>query len=207
MGRLKNSVRIVTNERPIHAGKILIFCEGSTEFNYFEYLNNYLKNNVKSRYSELVIEQIETIDTKGNAQNVFNYAETFLGTNDNARKYSLYEKHLVFDCDDPKDIQSVIQQMKDSVNDYILDYTCLLFETWLVMHFMHLRVTDNVKKLAIISYMREHLGISRYKSKIKAAPGTENDCAYDIDVKEMNPSTNVHLLVEVILDEIQTICK
>ena len=61
MGRLKNNTRKITSERPIHVGKLLLFCEGATEYNYLEYLNQYLKNNVKARYSELVIEQIETM--------------------------------------------------------------------------------------------------------------------------------------------------
>ena len=30
---------------------------------------------------------------------VFNYAEDFLKDDANRRKYDLYEKHLVFDCD------------------------------------------------------------------------------------------------------------
>ena len=125
--------------------------------------------------------------------------------------------------------------MQDSANDYVLDYTCLLFETWLVMHFMHLGASDEVKKKSIISRIREYLNIQKYTSKIKAAPGTiaailgndgntriraaidnakalqtyweDNDCAYDINVKAMNPSTNIHLLVEGIMDEIDEICK
>jgi hypothetical protein len=235
MGRLTNKTRVITNERPIHAGKLLIFCEGATEHNYLEYLNQYLKNNVKARYSELVLEQIETIDTKGNAQNVFNYAENFLNTDDNARKYSLYEKHLVFDCDAPKDIQSVIEQMKNSVHDYVLDYSCLLFETWLVMHYMHLAVTDDVKKGKILSRIREYLGVKKYTSKVKASRGTiasilgnegnikirqaidnakelqkywsDHNYEYYNNVKIMNPSTSIHELVEVLLDEIEDVCK
>ena len=141
----------------------------------------------------------------------------------------------MFDCDAPKDIQSVIQQMKDSAHDYVLDYTCLLFETWLVMHYMNLSVSDDVRKSKILSRIREYLGVPKYTSKIKAAPGTiatilgndgntkirlaidnakelrkywdSNNCSYDVNVKAMNPSTNIHELIEIIMDEIEDVCK
>ena len=43
MGRLVNGVRTIENPRPRHIGKLLVFCEGSTEYNYFSYLNNYFR--------------------------------------------------------------------------------------------------------------------------------------------------------------------
>jgi hypothetical protein len=49
MGRLTNKTRVITNERPIHAGKLLIFCEGATEYNYLEYLNQYLKKQCEGK--------------------------------------------------------------------------------------------------------------------------------------------------------------
>lgn len=235
MGRLVNGVRTIDNPRPRHIGKLLIFCEGSTEFNYFSYLNNYLIHNVKARYSEIIIEQIETINTKGNAQNVFNYAEEYLGDQTNAQKYSLYEKHLVFDCDAPNDIQSVLKQMRESPNEYVLDYTCLLFETWLLMHIQVLDPTVELKKRTVYGYMRDFLEVPQYNSKVKAAPGTiasilgtdgnarvraaitnaktinnfwrDKGLSYDDNVKKMNPSTNLDKVVEDILDEIDSICK
>lgn len=235
MGRLVNGVRTIDNPRPRHIGKLLIFCEGSTEYNYFSYLNQYLIHNVKARYSEIVIEQIEAINTKGNAQNVFNYAEKYLGDQTNAQKYSLYEKHLVFDCDAPDDIQSVIKQMRESPNEYVLDYTCLLFETWLLMHMQVLDPKVELKRRKVYSSMRDLLGVPHYNSKVKAAPGTiasilgaggnariraaianaktindfwrNEGLSFEENVKKMNPSTNLDKVVEDILDEIDSICK
>lgn len=235
MGRLVNGVRTIENPRPRHIGKLLVFCEGSTEYNYFSYLNNYLIHNVKARYSEIVIEQIETINTRGNAQSVFNYAEEYLGDQTNAQKYSLYEKHLVFDCDAPDDIQGVIKQMRESPNEYVLDYTCLLFETWLLMHIQVLDPEVELKKRKVYGFMRDFLDVSQYNSKVKAASGTiasilgtdgnariraaitnaktindfwgDKGLFYEDNVKKMNPSTNLDKVVEDILDEIDYVCK
>ena len=118
--------------------------------------------------------------------------------------------------------------MKNSVHDYVLDYSCLLFETWLVMHYMHLAVTDDVKKGKILSRIREYLGVKKYTSKVKASRGTiasilgnegnikirqaidnakelqkywsDHNYEYYNNVKIMNPSTSIHELVEVLLD-------
>lgn len=37
MPRLVNGERKITNPRPENAGKLLIFCEGHTEYNYLDY--------------------------------------------------------------------------------------------------------------------------------------------------------------------------
>lgn len=74
----------------------MIFCEGSTEYNYLSYFKSYLEHNLKVQYSNIVL---EPINAEGNAMHVFNYAEDFLKDDANRRKYDLYEKHLVFDCD------------------------------------------------------------------------------------------------------------
>ncbi len=100
---------------------------------------------------------------------VFKYAEDFLLDEVHASQYLYYEKHLVFDCDAPKEIQSVINLMKQSKNEYYLDYSCLLFETWLVMHFQDLNLEEDVKKRKIIRLMREYLNITKYTSKVKAS--------------------------------------
>lgn len=55
-----------------------------------------------------------TINTEGNAMLVYKYAEEFLSDEEKQRKYDLYEKHLVFDCDAPANIQEVIDLMKNS---------------------------------------------------------------------------------------------
>ena len=69
--------------------------------------------------------------------------------NINLLKYLYYEKHLVFDCDAPDNIQEVITKMRKSDNGYILDYSNLLFETWLVMHFQNLKPEEDNGKVKI----------------------------------------------------------
>lgn len=96
LGRLINGQRKINSPKPENAGSLLIFCEGSTEYNYLSYFKSYLEHNLKVQYSNIVL---EPINAEGNAMHVFNYAEDFLKDDANRRKYDLYEKHLVFDCD------------------------------------------------------------------------------------------------------------
>lgn len=227
MGRLVNGERKITNPIPEHAGKLLIFCEGATEYNYMDYFKIYLENNLRIKYTDVVL---EPINTRGNAKHVFQYAEEFLENDDNARKYALYEKHLIFDCDAPSDIQDVITEMTKSENEYILDYSNLLFETWLVMHFKEIEPGGDNEKIKIYKAMRDYLQVDNYGSKEKAAPGTigailgsngneriraaienarelerywnEAGKIYQHDIKDMNPSVSIHNLIERLLDEI-----
>lgn len=82
------------------------------------------------------------------------------------------EKHLVFDCDSPKTIQDLILKMKESKHNYILDYSNLLFEIWLVMHFQDIKPTENYKKRKIYNLMKDFLKVAEYNSKVKADKGT-----------------------------------
>ena len=113
MSRLVNGERKITNPKPENAGKVLIYCEGHTEYNYLDYFRNYLANNLRAKYSDIVI---EPINAEGNALHVYNYAEDYLGKDGNASIYLYYEKHLVFDCDAPDNIQEVNTLMKISEN-------------------------------------------------------------------------------------------
>ena len=231
MARLVNGERKITNPKPENAGKLLIFCEGNTEYNYLSYFKEYLKNNLHAKYSDIVI---EPINTKGNAMHVYNYAEEFLNDDENARKYQLHEKHLVFDCDAPENIQEVIGLMLESKNEYILDYSNLLFETWLVMHFQNLMPEGKNDKREIIKLIREYLGVQRYTTKMKAAKGTigmilgsngnekiraaimnakelekywkEEGKNLSQDIVNMNPSVEIYKLIERLLDEIVYLC-
>ncbi len=232
MPRLVNGERKITNPKPENAGKLLIFCEGHTEYNYLDYFRSYIDNNLHAKYSDIVI---EPINAEGNAIHVYNYAEEFLGKDENASKYLHYEKHLVFDCDEPENIQEVIALMKNSKNNYILDYSNLLFETWLVMHFQNLEPDKDNSKRAIVKLMRDWLNIPKYTSKVKASKGTigrilgsngsekirkaiENakllekhwqDIGKDMDkdITQMNPSVGVYKLVERLLDEVEYLCR
>lgn len=231
MPRLVNGERKITNPKPENAGKLLIFCEGATEFNYLEYFRKYINNNLRAKYSDVVI---EPINTKGNAMHVYKFAEEFLSDEENASKYLYYEKHLVFDCDAPDKIQDVIAVMKQSDNNYILDYSNLLFETWLVMHFQNLMPDGDVDKRSIIRLMREYLDVTRYTDKMKAAPGTIGkilgsngneriraainnakllekhwkELGFDVDkdIKKMNPAVDIYKLIERLLDEVVYLC-
>lgn len=231
MPRLINGERKILYPKPENAGKLLIFCEGYTEYNYLYYFKKYLENNLHVKYSDIVL---EPINTEGNAMQVFNFAEKFLDNDENARKYMLYEKHLVFDCDAPENIQEVISLMLRSENEYILDYSCLLFETWLVMHFQNLSPGHKYDKRIIIGLIREYLEVQRYTSKVKAADGTigkilgsdgngkiraavENAKILETyfkkqgkdiskDILQMNPSVGIYKLIERLLDEIVYLC-
>ena len=70
MGRTLLSPREIEN-KDLHIGKILIFCEGSTEENYFDFF----KKKIKDKFSNIVI---ETQMVGSNARAVLNYAEDFL---------------------------------------------------------------------------------------------------------------------------------
>lgn len=227
MPRLVNGERKITNPKPENAGKLLIFCEGNTEYNYLDYFRNYIDNNLHAKYSDIVI---EPINTEGNAMHVYNYAEEFLGIGENASKYMYYEKHLVFDCDAPENIQEVIALMKESENEYVLDYSNLLFETWLVMHFQNLEPDKDNSKRVIIKLMRDYLNVTKYTKKMKASKGLigkilgsngneriratiENaklleKYGKDInkDIMQMNPAVDIYKLVERLLDEIVYLC-
>lgn len=231
MPRLVNGERKITNPKPENAGKLLIFCEGHTEYNYLDYFRSYIDNNLRAKYSNIVI---ESINAEGNAMRVYNYAEEFLEIEENASKYLHYEKHLVFDCDAPEKIQEVIALMKESKNHYILDYSNLLFETWLVMHFQNLEPDKDNSKRAILKLMRDYLDITKYTKKIKASKGTigkilgsngnekiraaienaklleqhwkDSGKNIDKDISQMNPAVDIYKLIERLLDEIVYLC-
>ena len=124
--------------------------------------------------------------------------------------------------------------MKDSENGYILDYSNLLFETWLVMHFQNLDPYKDNSKREIIKLMRHYLNVTKYTNKIKASRGTigkilgsngnekiraaiENakllekhwkDTGKDMDkdIIHMNPAVDIYKLIERLLDEIVYLC-
>lgn len=124
--------------------------------------------------------------------------------------------------------------MKASENNYILDYSNLLFETWLVMHFQNLEPDKDNSKRVILKLMRDYLNVTRYTKKMKASKGTigrilgsngnekiraaiENakllekhwkEAGKDIDkdITRMNPAVDIYKLIERLLDEIVYLC-
>ena len=74
MGRLVNGERKITNPKPENAGRLLIFCEGTTEYNYLNYFKTVSENiiigithlDVKTAYNTSIYRDWEKsqIDTK-----------------------------------------------------------------------------------------------------------------------------------------------
>lgn len=222
MPRLNPISPRIAGTKKQYLGKIIIFCEGKTEYNYFAYFANIINSN-RDKYSHI---QMEAINTEGNSRRVLNYANDFFDEGNNSSYYNNYDKYLVFDCDAPKDIQIVINDMANSKHSYELLLTNLLFETWLLMHFES--VDKSLTKFQTYKRILLALGVKEYKSKEKASLGLirkaigngENvksaiqnakslDKKYSAenynifnDIVKMNPYTSVHILVEKILLEI-----
>lgn len=134
-----------------------------------------------------------------------------------------HKKYLVFDCDDPPNIQDVIIDMNNSSHNYSLLVSNFRFETWLLMHFEH--VSDYIKKRDISKNLTAHLkheykkadaGIIReiinngnVEEAIKNGHELENKYQLEgktirSNIKEMNPYTNVHTLIEQFMLEISS---
>ncbi|MEG1312213.1 MAG: RloB family protein [Romboutsia sp.] len=218
MARLNPMKKRSEGSKREYLGKVLIFCEGKTEENYFNHYAKILNN--KSKYSHI---DIELVHVGSDAKAVYDKAEQVLSQTPN--KYKLYDKYLVFDCDAPKEgIENVIEDMKNSNNEYKLLLTNEVFEVWLIMHFEELK--NPITKTKAYTKMADYLGTDKYKSKEKASEGTIRKVIDDgknavnaiknaktventykgLDIKnnlkEMNPYTTVHTLVEKILLEI-----
>ncbi len=211
MGRTQLSPKRLSETKRINIGKIIIFCEGKTEKYYFEYFSEIIK---KNKYTDI---EIVLESAKGNAQAVLNYADNFLAEEQNNQKYSNYGKYLVFDCDAPPNVQSVIQQS----GVYKLLITNYLFETWLLMHFED--VYEKLSKRKIYSSLSKHLANSYSKgSKGKIREIIQNgnvekaiDNAKTLEqfykdknktvysnIQDMNPYTSVYVLIEQFMVEI-----
>jgi len=226
MARLKAFVERTTATRAGNLGKVLLFCEGPTEVCYFEHFSKIIRAH-RNKYSHI---DIVPVPAGGNAQAVLNFAEAFLSDEENLRMYSLYEKHLVFDCDAPPNIQAVIHNMLASAHGYDLLLTNLLFETWLLMHVEEVDHTCSHSKKKIMERLSHALG-REYGKKQDDMPGIVRQLIGDGDnlrkaisyadsldqtytaqhlhiqtnILQMNPYTSVHRLMELILSEMQKI--
>jgi hypothetical protein len=203
-------------------GKVIIFCEGTTEFNYF----NYFKVKLDSKRNKYINLELEAIDVAGGgAISIFNKVNEFLENPVN-HKYQYHEKVIVFDLDDPKKRELMIKtliEMSKSDYGFTLLYSYKSFEVWLLMHL--LEVTLPMTKRQLKEKIREQLNITRY---IKSSKGMISKILHDesnvknaienaknldkkyreenlkivSSYKEMNPFTNVHKLVEEILENL-----
>lgn len=215
-------------ERPVafkdlYLGKILLFCEGCTEKNYFNYFANIINKN-QTKYSHI---KIIPVLAGGNAQRVLNFAKEYLSHYNQEQKFSLYNKYLIFDCDAPPDIAKVINDMK-KLNDFSLLPSNCSFDIWLLMHFEN--VYAPLSKKEIFSKLAVALKIKSFDTKSKSSEGImrkviehgdikkaiENakrleqkyqnqHYLFEKDIQNMNPYTTVHNLIEQILIEINYI--
>jgi len=203
-------------------GKVIIFCEGTTEFNYF----NYFKVKLDSKKNKYINLELEPIDVAGGgAKSIFNKVIAFLENPVN-HKYQYHEKVIVFGLDDPIKRELMIKtliEMSKSDYGFTLLYSYKSFEVWLLMHL--LEVTLPMTKRQLKEKIREQLNITRY---IKSSKGMISKILHDesnvknaienaknldkkyreenlkiiSSYKEMNPFTNVHKLVEEILENL-----
>lgn len=211
MGRTQLSPQRLSETKKTNIGHIVIFCEGRTEKFYFDYFAEIIK---KNKYTEVEV-VLETAN--GNAQTVLKYANSFMADEEHNRKFSTYGKYLVFDCDDPPDIQSVVLAAKD----YELLISNYLFETWLLMHFEEVdkkhtkrqtyrRLSEHLNN----AYSKGHRGKTReiiqngeIEKAIDNARILEQQYAAEgkiifTSIKDMNPYTSVHKLIEQFMVEI-----
>lgn len=223
MARLKPFIDRQAGFREANLGKVIVFCEGCTEENYFKYFSDIIGRN-QNKYTQM---EIVAIRAGGNAQRVLNFANEFWNDDKNLRTFGLYDKYLVFDCDSPEDIQKVIQEMLSSDYDYTLLASNLLFETWLLMHLEI--VNERRSKATTYTCLAIALGLEFYGDAEKASPGIirqiigngdnlrvaidnardleqrykDRDLTIDKNLQDMNPYTTVHRLMELILAEMQ----
>lgn len=200
-----------------YIGKMIIFCEGPTEKYYLDYFINILN---KNKYTDI---RVEAESANGNSRKVLDFADAFLSLEQNNVKYSNYKKYLMFDCDSPKEIQTVIKDMRDSKRYYSLLVSNYLFEVWLLMHFEIVDKKLSKKKIyerlgSYLSneYVKADQGIIREiitknRTNVEDAISNARDLCkiyedngktLDANIKDMNPYTNVHILIEQFMLEI-----
>ncbi len=202
--------------RKQYLGKIIVFCEGMSEKLYLDYFAGIINN--KNKYTDI---KVETESANGNSRKVFIFANAFLESENNNRKYLNYTKYLIFDCDSPKDIQSVINNMIASLKGYNLLVSNFLFEVWLLMHFEI--IDTKMSKRKVYEKLGSHLNndyvkanagiireIIRTGSVEDAIKNAQDLCELyesagkniENNIKDMNPFTNVHKLLEQFMLEI-----
>ncbi len=165
MPRINIDVQRTESTIKTYLGKVIIFCEGSTEYNYLDYFADFLNKN-DNKFTDV---KMKLNNAEGNAQTVFNCANNFFENDENRKKFSDYKVYLIFDCDDPPNIQDVIINMKNSKYNYNLLLTNLLFELWLLMHFEE--ITVPIRKIDIYNKLASRLNLLEYRSCHKTSKG------------------------------------
>jgi hypothetical protein len=214
MSRIQLGPQREVATRELNIGRILIFCEGKTEKCYFEYYKELIDKNNRQTANKYNIVEIVLIAAGGNAKTVLNKADEFLGEESNCQKYNVYGKYLVFDCDDPPNIQEVIK-MAQKYELLISNYS---FEIWLLMYFEE--VTKKLSKSSVIDRLTQWLNreykkgdkgtvseIIRNGNAVNAIDNAKRlELKYEeqgktvkADIVEMNPYTSVYRFIEPLL--------
>lgn len=218
MSRTELSANRRKNIINANLGQIILFCEGMTEKRYFEYFTDIIENDKSNKFNDVIVE-IESAD--GNASRVFKFANNFLDDKNNNRKYVNYKKYLVFDCDAPPNAQDIINNMLKSDKKYELLISNCFFEIWLLMHFEN--VNEKISKGDIYRKLSDHL----YHTYKKGDNGTIREIIQNGSIEEairnaeelsdkyleagkdicgcigeMDPYTNVYIIVEELLKAI-----
>ena len=192
---------------------MILFCEGSTEKYYFEHLVGIIK---KNKFDDIEIEIADPVG--GNSITVLNYADEYLLDHKNNTKYSNYMKYLIFDCDDKLvDPQDIINKAVSSKNSYEILVSNRAFEIWFLMHFEIVdaehnnKIIERLNSKLVHGYRKASKGIISeivHNGSVKSAiENAKHLCdKYEHEgmnicnsIKEMNPYTNVHVLVEQLL--------
>ena len=203
-----------TETKNLNLGKVILFCEGSSEKYYFDYFANII-NNQPNKYNNVIV---QTQDVGGNAQTVLNFADKFLSDEKNNTEYSEYGKYLIFDCDSPPYIQSVIVNAINNKNNYILLVSNHFFETWLLMHFedVNTKLTKRNTYIHLSSHLSSHykkadkglireiLSNGEIEKAIDFAKQLHKEYDslgynYQSSIEKMNPFSNVYILVEELM--------
>jgi len=201
------------NTKDINIGHIILFFEGPTETYYFEHLTGIIK---KNKYNDIEVEIADPAG--GNSITVLNYADEYLLDDKNNTKYSNYIKYLIFDCDDKNvNTQDIINKVISSENSYEILVTNCAFEIWFLMHFEIVdaehnnKIIERLNSKLVHGYKKASKGIiseivhnGSVKSAIENAKHLCNKYEHEgmnicNSIKEMNPYTNVHILVEQLL--------
>ncbi|MCB2289525.1 RloB family protein [Clostridium sp. CS001] len=88
--RLNPYLQRSVETKKLYLGKTILFCEGKTEYNYFDYFADIIKAS-GDKYSHI---ELKLITADGNAQTVMNHANDFLGNEDNSLKYINYDNYV-----------------------------------------------------------------------------------------------------------------
>ena len=214
MSRTILSPKRLLESKATNIGRIIIFCEGETEQFYFEYFSNIIK---KNKYTDV---KVVVENAAGNARRVLKYANSFMSQDDNIKKFSNYDKYLVFDCDAPRDIQPVVLEASNH-EEYNLLVSNYLFEVWLLMHFEDVgtklsrkKIYEHLSNYLHSEYVKADRGIIReiiqngnVEQAIVNAKDSEdkylgNGYKISSNIKEMNPYSNVYKLIEEFMVEI-----